>query len=60
MLPSKLVKIKNLGNSFMTITGGWCEKGAIVSVREWEFKLLSKTRNVVEVTEEPKKTKKSK
>ena len=44
----------------MTITGGWCEKDAIVSVREWEFKLLSKTRNVVEVTEEPKKTKKSK
>lgn len=44
----------------MTITGGWCEKNATVSVREWELKLLSKTRNVVEVTEKPEETKKSK
>ena len=56
MTPSKMIKLKNLGNNFMTITGGYVLKGAIFSVREWEAKVLLKTRNVIEV----KETKKSK
>ena len=59
MKPSNLIKLKNLGNDFMTITGGFVRKGGVVSVREWEAKLWLKTKNVEEVIE-PTKSKKSK
>lgn len=52
MKPQKMVKLKNLGNSFMTITGGYVEKNATVSVREWEAKILLGTQNVIEVKKE--------
>lgn len=47
-----MIKLKNLGNSFMSITGGYVEKGAVFSVREWEAKLLMKTQTVEEVKKE--------
>ena len=56
-----MLKIKNLGNSFRTITSGELPNGGITEVEPWEAHLwLSDCTKKIEIIEEPKTKKKRK
>lgn len=57
-----MLKIKNLGNSFRTITSGELPKDGITLVESWEAHMWMNdcTKNIKIIEEEKPKTKKKK
>lgn len=56
-----LVKVKNNGNSFQTITSGQLNKGASTNIEAWEAKMwLADESKNIEIIDEPKSKKKKK
>ena len=57
-----LLKIKNLGSDFMTITGGFLPRGGVTMIEPWEYRVWANTSKDIEIItdEEPKAKKKKK
>lgn len=56
-----MLKIKNLGNSFRTITSGELPSGGVTLVESWEAHMwLRDCTKKIEIIEEPKTKKKRK
>ena len=56
-----LLKIRNHGNSFRTITAGELPKGGEATVQEWEARMwLKDATKQIEIVEEPKAEEKPK
>lgn len=56
-----MLKIKNHGNSFRTITSGELPKGGVTMVEAWEASMwLSDCTKNIEIIDEQPKTKKKK
>lgn len=56
-----LLKIKNLGSDFMTITGGFLRHGETTMVEPWEVRVWANDPSKsIEIVEDEPKTKKKK
>lgn len=57
-----LLKIKNLGSDFMTITGGFLPHDGITMIEPWEYRVWANdpSKNIEIITDEEPKTKKKK
>ena len=57
-----LLKIRNLGSDFMTITGGFLPRGGVTMIEPWEYRVWANdpSKNIEKVTDEEPKAKKKK
>lgn len=54
------MQIKNLGEDYATITGGFVKTGETTIIEKWELPLIEKLGHKVEIIEEPVEVKKKK